>query len=58
MADAAADDVLTLVRDSARAYVGRDGSPSHFRRVRSASPGFERATWAQMAQLVPRIIPE
>lgn len=51
MADAAADDVLTLVRDSARAYVGRDGGPQHFRKVRGAAPGFERAAWTQMAEL-------
>ncbi len=51
MADAAADDVLTLVRDSARAYVGREGGPQHFRKVRGASPGFGRAAWTQMAEL-------
>ena len=48
---AAADDVLTLIRDTVRAYVARDGGPKHYRRLRGMLPGFARDAWTQMAAL-------
>lgn len=51
MADAAAGDVLTLIRDSARAYVSREGNSRHFRKIRHTTPGLDRATWRHLAAL-------
>lgn len=50
-ADTAQDDVLALLRDSARDFCERSLDPSRLRALRDAASSFDRAHWRTMAEL-------
>jgi len=45
------DDLQQMLRDSAVHYLGTEGGPDHFRKVRASDSGFDAAAWAQMGEL-------
>jgi len=45
------DELQQMLRDSARHYLGDNGGPAHFRKVRANECGFDAAAWRQMGEL-------
>jgi len=45
------DELQQMLRDSARHYLGDNGGPAHFRKVRASASGFDAAAWRQMGEL-------
>lgn len=45
------DELQQMLRDSARHYLGDNGGPAHFRKVRDSETGFDAAAWRQMGEL-------
>ena len=47
----AADDTIEALRDSARTLVSRQSDFARIRTLRDRTPGYDRTTWKQMAEL-------